>query len=177
MEPASQTPPRCYGTEVHALIPSPSEGPTHAPMAWRLLSYQDLSKITGYTTRWVRELVRRGELPEPGYLTLDLPRWDPDQVRERLEALNIEWPARYRMRRPSLGRKLSITGAYRLFHVSRTTFFQRRWFREPGKGYGKRTYWTFGQVLGWWEERCQGGREAAFQARLDQHATSRHLNR
>jgi predicted DNA-binding transcriptional regulator AlpA len=130
-------------------------------MAWRLLGVQDVAKITGYTPRWIRELVRRGDLPAPGYLTPGLPRWDPDHLREWLVAQGIEWPKRYRMRRPPRDRKFSVTETFHIFHVGRTTFFQRNWFQEPGMGFGKRIYWTAGQIFDWWEGRCGDGREGA----------------
>jgi predicted DNA-binding transcriptional regulator AlpA len=159
MEAPRSLPARCYGTKVRTLVPRRVGGPIR-PRAWRLLGPQDVAKITGYSPRWIRELVRRGDLPAPGYLTPDLPRWDPDQLRERLESLGMEWPKHYRMRRPPRDRKLTVTQTFRAFHVGRTTFFQRHWFQEPGKGFGKRIYWTAGQIYDWWEEQCGQGRGA-----------------
>lgn len=127
---------------------------------WRLLTYTDLREITGWSGEWIREQVQRGALPDRGYLTLDLPRWDPEQVREACEALGILWPPSLASS-PSGERKLTAEELRRVFGVSRSTFYSRKWFRRVGFRHGKKRYWHLSDVQAWWNQRLDLGRAIA----------------
>jgi len=129
-------------------------------VGWRLLTYSDLRDITGWSSEWIRVQVQRGVLPERGYLTLDLPRWDPEQVRQACEGIDILWPPSLTSS-PQVERRLTAEELRRVFGVSRSTLYSRQWFQRVGFRHGNKRYWALRDVLSWWNQRLPLGRAIA----------------
>jgi hypothetical protein len=128
---------------------------------WRLLTKRDVARILGLCERSIDNLVRRGDLVRPGYVTTVTPRWDPRDVAAYTQAVGAEWPEDLAAQPPDDNPRLSPSQTARVLGLDLKTVRRHRYFGIQTHRWGRSQYARLSAILDWWEGIRSAGRRAA----------------